>query len=157
MTTNTYAVHVETTRRDLTPDEAEQIVDELDEWHPAVGTSPRGWVDVQMTVPAESLEGAIRVGVALARQFLDAEPLAVAAMTDAEFDARLGAPAMMPQLIGVTQAAEALGVTRQRVLQMVDEGKLSSTRVGNAIAIPLDEVEHRITTHADDESAEGNR
>lgn len=157
MTTTTYAVHVETTRRDLTPDDAGLLVDELAEWHAAVGTSPRGWVDVQMTVPAETLEGAIRLALALARQFIDAEPLTVSAMPEAEFDARLGAPLVMPQLIGVTQAAEALGVTRQRVLQMIDEGKMSSTRVGNAIAIPLDEVEHRITKSADEASDEGNR
>lgn len=136
-----YAVHVELARRDLTPDDADLLIDELADWHAAIGTSPRGWADVQMTVPAESLDGAIRAALALARQMFDAEPITVSAMTEAEFTERLGAPSVMPDLVGVTDAAEILEVTRQRVLQMIDEGKFSSTRVGNSIAIPRLEVE----------------
>jgi excisionase family DNA binding protein len=37
-------------------------------------------------------------------------------------------------LVGTTEAAQMLGVTRQRVNQMVREGKITGVRVGNAWA-----------------------
>lgn len=145
MTTTHYSVHIEMNRRDLTPADAERIVDDLAELHAAVGTSPRGWADVQLTIPADSLDMAVRLSIGVARVAFDAKELTVQAMPEAEFDARLGMPATLPELIGVTDAAAALHVTRQRILQMVDEGKLSSTRVGNTIAIPASEISARAT------------
>lgn len=46
-------------------------------------------------------------------------------------------------VVCVADAAAALGVTRQRVLQMIDEGKLPSTRFGRAHAIPRSALEVR--------------
>lgn len=142
MTTH-YSVHIEFDRRTVTPEETARIVDELEEWHAAAGTSPRGWLDVQLTIPAETLEGATRAALAITAHVTGARPLTVTTMTEAEFDARLGMPPAMPELVGVTDAAQLLGLSRQRILQMIDEGKLSSIRVGKALAIPLSELEER--------------
>lgn len=39
-------------------------------------------------------------------------------------------------LLSTTQAAEVLGVSRQRVLQLVSSGQLEATKVGDTWAIP---------------------
>lgn len=135
----TYSVHIEFDRRDVLAAEAERILTQLENWHAAVGHSPRGYVDVQMTFPAEDLARAASTALALAAPIVKAQPIRVEAMTEAEFDARLG-EVPMPELVGVTDAAEILGVSRQRVLQMVDEGKLVGTRIGKSIALARDEV-----------------
>jgi excisionase family DNA binding protein len=135
----TYSVHIEFERRDLPPAEAERILTQLEDWHAAVGHSPRGYVDVQITLPAEDLARAASTALAIAAPVVNAQPIRVEAMTEAEFDARLG-EVPMPELVGVTDAAEMLGVSRQRVLQMVDEGKLAGTRIGKSIALARDEV-----------------
>lgn len=44
-------------------------------------------------------------------------------------------------LIGVTDAAKVLGVTRARVVQMIHEGKLVSWRIGHALAVSGPQVE----------------
>ena len=41
----------------------------------------------------------------------------------------------IPALLGVTEAVATLGVTRQRVLQMISSGSLPATRFGNGWAI----------------------
>lgn len=140
--TDTYSVHIEFGRRNITPAETERIVDQLADWHAAVGHSPRGYVDVQMTLPAEDLSRAASTAVAITAPILKADPIRVEAMTEAEFDARLG-EVPLPEMVGVTEAAEILGVSRQRVLQMIDEGKLASIRVGKSIALARDEVIRR--------------
>ena len=140
--TDTYSVHIEFDRRDLKAATAERWVTQLEDWHAAVGHSPRGYVDVQMTLPAEDLVRAASTAVAITAPIIQAHPLRVEVMTEAEFDARLG-EVPMPEMVGVTEAADILGVSRQRVLQMVDEGKLASIRVGKSIALARDEVTRR--------------
>lgn len=136
---DTYSVHIEFNRRILKPESAARMVDQFTDWHGAVGFSPRGYVDVQLTLAAEDLVRAASTAVAIAAPIIQAQPLRVEAMTEAEFDARLG-EVPMPELIGVTEAAELIGVSRQRVLQMIDEGKLAGVRVGKSIALARDEV-----------------
>jgi excisionase family DNA binding protein len=139
MATN-FAVHIEFDRRVITPEGSARMVDELTEWHAAVGTSPRGWVDVQMTVPAETLEGAVRTALAVTSRVVGAQPLTVEALPDAEFDARLGV-VPVPELIGVSDAASVLQVSRQRVQQMITEGKLSAVSIGRSLVLTRSEVE----------------
>lgn len=135
-----YSVHIEFERRTITGTESVRAVDELAEWHAAVGTSPRGYVDVQMSVPAETLEGAIRAAAAVTSPVLKSTAIAITAMTETEFDARQGF-VTMPELIGATETAELLGVSRQRVLQLVDEGKLGGTKVGKSLVLAREAVE----------------
>lgn len=37
----------------------------------------------------------------------------------------------IPRLVGMVEAAEILGVVRQRIYQLVDEDKLPAVKVGN--------------------------
>lgn len=146
MLTN-YSIHIEFDRKQLKPEAAARFVEQLADWHGAVGHSPRGWVDVQLTLPAEDIVRATSTAVAITAPIIRAHPITVAVMTEAEFDARLGA-VTMPELIGVTEAAGHLGVSRQRVLQMLDEGKLAGVRVGKAIALARAEVVARASRTA---------
>jgi excisionase family DNA binding protein len=107
--------------------------------HPAIGTSVRGYLDATVTVAAESLVYAVMSTVATVQQIAGAAAIRVDVMTEAEFDARQGA-VPMPELVGVTEAAELLGVSRQRVLQMVDENKLAGTKVGKSVVLAREQV-----------------
>jgi excisionase family DNA binding protein len=135
-----YSVHIEFDRHDIPAATVERLVDELAEWHAAIGHSPRGWVDIQMSVPAETPEGASSVAVALTAPKVKARPIRIESMTEAEFDARQGFTPM-PELIGATDAAELIGVSRQRILQLVDEHKLQATKVGKSLVFSRDAVE----------------
>ncbi|WP_349862698.1 helix-turn-helix domain-containing protein [Leifsonia sp. WHRI 6310E] len=115
--------------------------------HPAIGTSQRGYLDATITLPATNLQQAVMVGVATVQQIAGATAVRVDAMTTAEFDRRHGFTEV-PELIGVTEAASILGVSRQRVLQMVEAGQLSGSKIGNSIAIPRSEVDARLTSNA---------
>lgn len=41
----------------------------------------------------------------------------------------------IPRLVGMTEAAEILGVVRERVWQLINEGKLRGRKVGNMIVM----------------------
>jgi excisionase family DNA binding protein len=45
------------------------------------------------------------------------------------------------KLLSVTETAERLGVIRQRVLQLINAGKLPATKVGNAYVIKESDLE----------------
>ncbi|GAB3459139.1 helix-turn-helix domain-containing protein [Actinophytocola sediminis] len=46
----------------------------------------------------------------------------------------------IPRLIGMTEAAEILGVVRQRVWQLIDEDKLPAVKVGNVGIVLREQV-----------------
>lgn len=50
--------------------------------------------------------------------------------------------APIPPLVSVTEAAATLGVTRQRVLQMIHEGTVNGFRVGNGWALSHAEIDN---------------
>lgn len=116
--------------RDHTPEQASDLVDKFADFHPAVATSPLGWCEVTITVHAENIVQAVSVAVALLGQVVS-----IAAMTTEQFDRRPVADGRMPELVGVTEAAERLGTTRQAVLQRLEAGSLVGTKVGKAWAI----------------------
>jgi excisionase family DNA binding protein len=139
-----FTLYIELDTRNPAPEKIEGLRDlaEQGKLHPAVGTSVRGYLDATVTLQADSLQQAVFVGVATVQQLAGATALRVDAMTEAEFDARLG-EVPIPELIGVTDASKILGLSRQRVLQMVDEGKLAGIRVGTSIALTRAEVTAR--------------
>jgi len=93
-----------------------------------------------VTIPADDarqatvLAGAIAASVAPQASLIGLEVI-----TTEEFDRRNGVPPM-PDLLSVTQAADALGVTRQAVLQRIASGSLPAARVGEVWAIPASVV-----------------
>lgn len=86
-------------------------------------------------MPADTLLQAVSTAMAVIEQAGDAGVVALEVMSTAEFDARLGF-APVPDLVSVSEAAELLAVTRQRILQMLAERKLSGTRIGKSNVIP---------------------
>ena len=120
-----------TRRRDLDDD----LIDALDGYSPVVSRSDRGRVEVIITLPADTLRQAITTALPLLEQAGNSGVIALEVMSTDEFDARNGIDPI-PDLMSVSEAAELLGVTRTRVQQLLDEGKLPGSLVGRTYVIP---------------------
>lgn len=125
---------IEVSRRDIADAWAERVVDALAGYGPAVSRGPTGCAEVIITVPATDLRQAFITACALARDATESEVVAAEVMTTAEWDRRHGLEPL-PELLSVTQVADALGVSRQAVLQRLESGSLSGVKVGNAWVI----------------------
>lgn len=150
MGTNTgasFSAHVELERRRASTEQLTAMVDHLGGYSAAVGTSPRGWVDVQLSVVANTLTQATHTAVAVVEDAaraagIPASAVAAEVMTEAEFDVRQGHEQEQssdllaalrspePSVIDAVAAGEVLGITRQRVHQLAAEGKLTVVSVG---------------------------
>lgn len=127
-----YNATVEVATKQLHVDQAMQA---LAPFHGTVFESERGWAGATISLPAESLGQAALIAGSVVAGALGAEAIACEVMTEAERDARLGwAP--VPDLVSVSEAGELLGVSRQRVLQMIGEKKLPGHKVGREYVIP---------------------
>lgn len=62
----------------------------LADYQPVLGTSPRGWVEVQLSFSATGLAHACTTAAAIARAATGAEALACQVMTEGEYEARHG-------------------------------------------------------------------
>lgn len=113
----------------------DQAVEELADFHPAISIGPRGHAEVTITLPADSLRQATVTAFAVVSVAFGEEPVACSVMTTAEFDARRGF-VPLPELVSVSEAAEILGISRQRVLQKIVANQLPAVRVGRDYAIP---------------------
>lgn len=82
---------------------------------------------------------AIAAGILVVEAAFRAEAIACEALTESEFDIRQGW-ASVPDLVSVSQAAELLGVSRQRVLQRINEKNSPATQVGRDYVIPRSAV-----------------
>lgn len=80
------AVEVQTTRSV----DVEEAMKVLADYQPALGTSSRGWVEVEITFAATGLAHACTKAAALARAATGAEPIAAHVLTQQEYAARLG-------------------------------------------------------------------
>ncbi|MBD3783724.1 MAG: excisionase family DNA-binding protein [Micrococcales bacterium] len=138
MSTSHYVVEVETT---AAVDEAlaDAWVSELAPWHGVV-TERAGHLVAVVTLPGDNLAQATASALAVVGRL--GEPLVVLAQPEGVRDARQGWDPV-PELLSVTQAAERLCVSRQRVLQMISEGKLPSHQVGTTYVIPAAAVNER--------------
>ena len=84
-TTYNAAVEVATTKQ-LDVDQ----VSELSDYQPRVGTSPRGWLEVRLSVTSTSLAHACATALAVASAATGAEAIACEVMTERESDDREG-------------------------------------------------------------------
>jgi excisionase family DNA binding protein len=59
---------------------------------------------------------------------------------------RVNVPAMAgnAELISIAQAAELLGVSRDTVRRLIAVGELSSMKIGVAVRIPREDVDHLV-------------
>lgn len=135
MTTTSYNATIEIDLHDPGLDVLDHAVEQLADYHPAVNISPRGYAEATITLPAETLRQATNTALALVAAAFAEEPVTCTVMTTEEFDARQGF-VPLPDLVSVADAAELLGVSRQRVLQKIVAHQLPAVRVGRDYAIP---------------------
>ena len=115
----------------------DHLIHALIDHHPATGRSPRGWAEVTITLPAESLRQAAVTALALAEAALAVEVLAFEVLPSGEHDARLGL-APLPELLSVTEAATKLGVSRTAVLKRLESGSIAGQKIGSTWVVPAD-------------------
>jgi len=68
--------------------DVEQLTTALAKYHPAVGTSPRGWLVVRISLPATNLAQACTTALAVASAATGAEAIACEVMTELESEER---------------------------------------------------------------------
>jgi hypothetical protein len=83
---STYTAAVEVaTKHQLDVDE---LISALSEYEAAVGTSPRGWLEVRLSLPASNLAAACATALSVASAATGAEAIACEVMTERESDER---------------------------------------------------------------------
>lgn len=133
---NRYTVTIEVnSSAELTSDDVDRIHDDLDGFHVALGMSARGWRSATLTTTGENLRQAIASAVALVEAALGGTAIVCEAVTVEEFDIRQGWRPV-PDLVSVAEAADILGVSRQRVLQRIQAHTLPATQVGKTYVLP---------------------
>ena len=110
--------------------------DELVDYYPAVGPSDLvpGAREAVITLPAASLSQAITTVRAVAAPLGVLHGLEI--VPTAAWDHRLGRTTNEDDLIGVTEAAGALGVTPQAVRERLAAGTLPGRKIGRNWALP---------------------
>lgn len=117
-----------------------ELAEKLQAYHPAVGTSPTGWLSATISYPAESLPQAIATALSVVEAAAGVQAIAIEVMTEKEFDKQQGF-VHVPDLMSTTQFAELMGLSRMRVNQMVQEGDklLTTQKVGGSYVIAASE------------------
>lgn len=114
--------------------DVDDLMDQLEPHHGTVGQSDRGYPFALITLPANSLQQASAAAATIVSTAFGLEAIAIVAMTTEEFDRREDW-VDVPDLVGVTEAAEILGVSRQRIQERISDGSIQATKVGNGWAI----------------------
>lgn len=116
-----------------------------DALEPYSGTVARavhgGRVELMLTLPAKDLRQAVMtaISITLSTGF---SPYALEVVPTDDFRQRItGAP--VPELLSVPQTAQEFGVSRQRVLQLVNAGEIAAVKVGDTWAVPRSAVAAR--------------
>lgn len=140
-----YTALVEVSKRgNPSPDEVDAVMDRLAGYPVSLSVTPRGYRAARITLPADNLAGASTAALlAVTHGYglgLDGA-VSLEVMSESEADLREGS-LEVPDLIGATEAAQMLGVSPQRVRQMIEEGKLAAHRIGErSFALVRTEVE----------------
>lgn len=140
-----YIAQVEVSKRgDPSPEEIRALADRLSGYSVSMHLSPRGFRRARITVPADNLAAASTAALlAVTHGFGVAIEAAVSLeiMSESEAGLREGS-VEVPELVGVADAAQLIGVSPQRVRQMIEEGKIAAHRVGErSFALVRSEVE----------------
>lgn len=137
-----YTAEAEVARTgELTHDQIDLAMDHLADYAPSLSVTSRGHHAARITFAADSIGQAARTAALVVEHALASTVIRVDVMTEAEADLRDGA-VDVPELLGVTEAARLLGVSVQRVRQMIAEGKIAAHRIGErSYALTRSEVE----------------
>lgn len=137
-----YTADVEVARRGQpTHDQIDRAMDALAEYAPSLSVTTRGHQAARITFPAETITQAATTAAGVVAAALAGPVIRLEVMTETEADLRDGA-VDVPELLGVPEAAQLLGVTPQRIRQMIAEGKLAAHRIGErSYALTRSEIE----------------
>jgi excisionase family DNA binding protein len=145
-TPSDYNARIELDTRDTDRESVDGVLDALSAYHASASASPAGQLQVILTVPAEDLRQAATTALALAAS-TGHEVLVLEVLPTEEFDRRVLLETV-PDMISVTEAAAILDVSRQRVLMLLDEGRLPGTKVGSTWVLQRAAVEARAAQQA---------
>jgi hypothetical protein len=120
--------------------QVDDLMDQLEQYHAAIGTSPRGWLQAQISLPAESLTQACITAAAVVEAAAGAAAIACEVMTEDEFDAREGFPSKQ-ELIGAAAAAALLGISTERLRQLAVANRVQTVPVSGRRAYVRSSVE----------------
>lgn len=115
----------------ITPDVGDRLIGRFIDWHPAIGVSTLGRAEVIITLPAETFAQATSTVAALAAGL---DVVRTTVETTEDFDRR--SQAEVPDLMSVSEAAAALGLTRAAVQKRIASGALPAVKVGATWAVP---------------------
>lgn len=127
--------------QDAADDLVDQLMDALDVYGGAVGRTPHGRVELDFTLPADSLRQATSTALAIVAA-AGHEPFALEVLPTDEFDRR-SEQETVPALLSVTGTAELLDVSRARVQQLIDGGQLAAVKIGSVWAVLRSSAEKR--------------
>lgn len=128
-------------RVELTDELAGEWIDALAGYSPAISRTPRNLTEVVITYPAKDIGQAIVTGHGVLNTRIKTELFMLEVLPTDEFDRR-AADVGMPSMVTTVEAAEIIGITRQRVLQLVESGAIPSERVGDrTLVLPRVTVE----------------
>lgn len=112
---------------DLGPDQADELLARFADYSPVVARSELGRADLIISLPAATVWQA----TATARALADGLGVTRLTVESAEDFDRRSLYGSIPPLVGVTEAAQALGITRAAVQKRIDAGRLPAQKIGN--------------------------
>lgn len=156
-----YNARIELDSRDSDEPAVDVLMDVVEPYAGTVARAAQGGrVELIFTVPADNLRQATitALSVVLATGH---QVYALEVLPTEEFHRRIE-DIQVPPLMSVPEAADALGVSRQRALQLVNSGQLAGMKVGDTWVVPQPAVAARTAEVAErrrllEENAGGDR
>lgn len=118
----------------------ETLVRALGEYEPRIHPTSTAF-EVVLSVKEETLEKATGIALKSMRLLGGRHEAASLKVLQTQVWEQQQSEVSLPDLVGVTEAAEALNVSRQRIFQMVEEGKLPNTRANRIMVFPKSTIE----------------
>lgn len=113
-----------------------EIVEAFLHYDGVSGVSDHGNADVTASMFADSLADATRMALDAVAVVGRGEPIVLTVVQAADWDDRRGFDGEnIIDVMSVTEVAQRLGVTRQRVHQLVGEERIPARRVGHSVVI----------------------
>ncbi len=127
----------------VTPERADQVLPHLAPFGGTLSEDDTRRVRATLTVPGAFPIQAALTAVSVAESaFPGARVARFEVLPSAEFE-REASLTPIPDLLSVTQAADALGVSRQAVLKRLESGSLQGRKVGETWVVPASAVAPR--------------
>ncbi|MFJ1662288.1 hypothetical protein [Streptomyces anthocyanicus] len=127
-----WSAYAEYNATDTPPELYSELFDALIEHSPGVGPSPSGNLSLRLMIQADSAleaasEAAALADTALRTIGLSPTLVGIEVVTEAELDRRQAEPCI-PELAGIAEAADILGVHKQQVDRLVSRGDLQAAQ-----------------------------